>query len=320
MKRPHLHRFIGASRALAPLTEEIAGLGAGDLPSTPDPRASLPPAAAVSGLLAATLVVLTAATHVGAGYALSDVFVLSVGFGLSAVAMLRIPWRRLDARYLAAIPFVHLLYVAALDTLTGGSHSPYVVLYAPVLALAGWYLTPTATLFVVAVAAATEAWRSILEPAARLDTLTIVLPVAGLLAIVASFSARRLAHTFVSLRRDQVRTAAAMHAIDGLAELAAHEEVGLHLADLASTVFEADARVIPLPLGVEGSSGLDDVGLDRRMAVLLIPLGVPTGDPIGLLQVWRSEEFSPTERRLAAILGRAAALALRPGVAALPAG
>ena len=292
---------------LTALVRGVAAVPDGDLPATSDPRVAMPRAAAVLALVAAPVVLATAHGEVAEGFRYSDILTLVVAMVVVSLLMVRVPWQRLGEASLMAIPVVQLLFVASLNSATGGSHSPYFALYAPVLALAGWYLGPTQLAAVVALAVGSELWRgTVVDPRGVTDQLTIALPSYAVVALIASLTARHLAGMLIAMRRDQVLTARALEAVRQIGA-GLQDDPSAQLADQAGKILGGRASLVALPL--------DHAGSDLRIPVtveggyLRAPVTGASGVH-GLLQVWRDTPFSPSEARLAAIVAEAAGRSL----------
>jgi diguanylate cyclase (GGDEF)-like protein len=291
---------------LTALVRGVAAVPDGDLPATSDPRVSMPRAGALLALAAAPVVLLTASSEVATGYRYSDVLTLIVGLVALSLALLRVPWQRVSDSWLLAIPAIQLVFVATLNTMTGGTGSPYFALYAPILALAGWYLGPTQLLAVVGLAFGSELWRgTVVDPRGITDQVTIALPSFAVVALIAALTARHLGAALVTMRRDQVLTA---QTLDGVRGIGARldDDPAAQLTSEAARVFGARATLVPLPLdGV----GTERPGIAADDGYLRAPVAGASGVH-GLLQMWRATPFSPAETRLVAILAEAAGRSL----------
>ena len=292
---------------LTALVRGVAAVPDGDLPATSDPRVSMPRAGALLALAAAPLVLLTASSEVAVGYRYSDVLTLMVGLAALSLALLRIPWQRVSESWLLAIPAIQLVFVATLNTMTGGTGSPYFALYAPILALAGWYLGPTQLLAVVGLAFGSELWRgTVVDPRGITDQVTIALPSFAVVALIAALTARHLGAALVTMRRDQVLTA---QTLDGVRVIGARldDDPASQLTGEAERVFGARATLVTLPL--DGVAGEVRPSIAADGGYLRAPVAGASGVH-GLLQMWRETAFSPAETRLVAILAEAAGRSL----------
>lgn len=298
-----LTRFLPDSQRTAAAAAAIAS------PAT-DPRIQLPRAASFFAALVVPLVLLTARGEIGEGFFYRDIVALVVAFAVTTLAVQAVPWGRLPARALWLIVGLDVVFVASLSTITGGASSPYFALYAPVLAIAGWYLVPAETAVVILLIVATEGWRAVvLDPSGNLDQVSIGLPFFALLAGLASLSARRLKTALAVLRRDQVRTALVLDAVGEIGTDPTSDVIA-DLQRVAGRVFEGSAVVLPLGIGDRELLGAPrvDGGYVR------VPI-VGSGAAHGLLQLWRPSPFSATEVRLAALLGEVAGRAADAKVA-----
>ena len=279
---------------------------AGDLPATGDPRETLPWASAL--LLAATIpvVALTGAAQVGTGFAFRDVVALMIGYSLIMLTLVRVPWTRLPPDLSWALVGVQLLFVVSLTTMTGGGESAYFALYAPTLAIAGWYLRSSAFILVVASIALLEAWRALaVDRDGSFSQVTIGLPFFAAVGFLALLTARRLSTALVTIRQDQRRTADTLAAVHELASDLAADPL-LQVAGAAERVFGGNATAIAIEPAVEAgdrSSGQRSAGNQT----IAIAGAVST---YGLLIVDRKTPLSSTERRLAAILADTAGRAI----------
>lgn len=295
------------SFAVARLVRRIAGARAGDLPAAEDPLLAYPRLAAVLSALALPVVLATAVSHVGGGFAFRDVVVLTLGLLAAAAVTLRIPWVGHDARWLGVIAAVQVVFVASLDTMTGGGGSPYFALYAPVLVLAAWYLRGDLVASLIGLVAATEIWRAmVIERSGDASQVTIALPFFAGLAVLSWLTAHRLNGALVTIRQDQVRTAAVL---DGI------RSIGAEPSDdpLAQLVSESE-RIFGGRAGIVTFQGIDPDAMPMSIPVtgddayLRIPVTGARGHH-ALLQLWRDRPFAVAEVRLASILAAAAAKA-----------
>jgi hypothetical protein len=279
-----------------------------DLPTLPDPRVGLAGSISAVGLFSAIVTALTAGSVIGAGYAYSDVVAL-LGVQLAAgIAIWRIRWRAAAEAWLLVVIGLQFVFVATLITLTGGAASPYFALYAPVLAVAGWHLRPAPLALALGLVAVTELWRAYAAGATvSIEPLAITLPIYGLLAVVMRIAAQRSTFFHVSSRRDQVRTAATLDALRGLADRPPRDraEAMSELALLVGDVLEAQAWV---------TTDLDDRSVDdhRCMAPAMAHRSLPLADGSSAqVHVCRALALSSSEQRLAGILIHAAAISSR---------
>lgn len=292
---------------LVSLLREVAAQPGGDLPASADPRATYPRLAVVLSAVAVPAVLATAAGHVSRGFGFSDVVALGAILLAVAAVSTRIGWTRHDERWLFAIVAAQVVYVASLGTMTGGGASPYFALYAPVLALAGWYLRAEFVALTVVLVASTEIWRAVaIERSGTADQVTIALPFFAGLAALSWFTADRLAGAIVTIRQGQVRTAATL---DGVRAIGAD----VHDDPLGQLVVEAQ-RIFGGRAGIVTFQGTDMVDVEAAVPMtghggfLRIALSGARGNH-GLLQLWREEPFEVNEIRLAGILAGAAARA-----------
>ncbi len=276
----------------------------GDLRAMADPRAGLARGATILAAVAIPVVALTAAGQVTRQHSLGEVGALLLGYALVSVALAKIPWTTLPPAWSMAIPGVQLLFVVSLTSLTGGGASPYFAFYAPVLALAGWYLRRDWVAATVLGTAAAECWRAFVVEGGlgSVEQLTIALPFYAAIAALAHLTARQLREAIVTIRRDQIRTAETLTAVRALATASSADPLPA-LAVTAGRIFGGRARAIafdrPTPSGSELFAESDG---GRRLS-----LAIAAGERVhGILELERGTPFSTTEARLAGILAGAA--------------
>ena len=278
-----------------------------DLPALPDPRAGYPRFAAIVSCLALPIVLATASGRVVAGFGFRDVILLSILLIVAAIGAMRVDWKRLDERWLFAFVAAQVMFVASLNTMTGGGSSPYFVLYAPVLALAGWYLRGDLVSAGIVLVALTEVWRAgAIDRTGDIDQLTIALPFFAGLAVLSWVTSRRLASMLVTGRMDQVTTAAVLQGLT-LIGAAETDDPMRQLVSESERIFGAraglvtfqDREVLHVPAAIPLTGGA---------GYLRVPVDGARGSR-GLLQLWRDQPFSNNDARLAWILARGAAMA-----------
>jgi hypothetical protein len=275
-----------------------------DLPALPDPRVGLAGSLSALGIFSAALVALTAGSAIGIGYAYSDVVVLLVVQLGAAVAIWRTPWRIVSEAWLVVAIGLQAVFAAALITLTGGSASPYFVLYAPILAFAGWHLRSTLLAPAVGLVVATELWRAYLGYAdVSIAPIAVSLPVYVLLAVAARLASGRSTRFHLLNRRDQVRAASTVTALRAFADAGEREDGVERMADIAGGVFDARAGVIAQ--GDMGGSASHQCPAGEAVH-LAVPLVVGSAR-LGHLWLCRAAPFATSERRLAQILADAMA-------------
>jgi hypothetical protein len=288
--------------------------GALDLPALTDAAVGLDRSVTVLSVATLVIVALTAGSRVVAPYRLSDVGALLVLYAIGSFAVSRLPWIRMPAVAALVIVGAQILFVVSLTTVTGGGRSPYFVLYAPVLALAGWHLRREWVVLSVAAVAAVEWWRAMVVEGGRgsADQLMVALPLFAAIAALAQLTAQRLLGAMAVIRRDQLRTAETLEAVRELAA-GTHADALTEASAAAARIFGSRARLITFeaPMGEVGELlSRSDEG--RRLSV---PITGAAGTH-GVLELERSEPFSMTEARLAAMLSGTAgqaAEARRPG-------
>lgn len=271
--------------------------GQGDTRPLTDLRASLPQAIAAIGLFSVGVTALTAAPSIGPGYATADLVVLLAFQLISTALVWRLPWWRVSETWLVAAIGLQVVFVGGVVTLTGGSTSPFVALYAPVLAVAGWYLRGSMLALTYALVLATEVWRAVmLDPLRSLQPIEVPLPVYGLVGLLGWMASRWATTAAVGSRRDQVRTAATLHAMRAIAVRGREEPVAA-LVGVAGRALVAEAWLAPDEVGA-GSSSHSCRQTDR------FHIEVAMGG-IGILHFCRAQQFSANEHRLAGILAGA---------------
>jgi hypothetical protein len=202
------------------------------------------------------------------------------------------------------IPGFQLLFVVSLTSLTGGGSSPYFAFYAPVLALAGWYLRRDWVAATVIAAAAVECWRAFVVESGHgsIEQVTIALPFFAAIAALAHLTARQLRRAIVTIRRDQIRTAETLTAVRALAARSSSDPLPT-VALAAGRIFGANARAIAFDRSGSTGSDLFAESDDGRRLTLAIAAGTRVH---GILELERDSPFSTTEARLAGILAGAA--------------
>ncbi|MBA2300084.1 MAG: GGDEF domain-containing protein [Chloroflexi bacterium] len=278
-----------------------------DLAALPDPRRSYPRLVAVLTALTVPLILATAGAQVGGGYAFRDVVGLGIGLLAAAGLATRLPWTDHDGRWLGLIVAIQIVFVASLNTMTGGGGSPYFALYAPILALAGWYLRIDLVLASVALVAATEAWRAVaIETGGSAEQLMIALPLFAGLAAISWLTADRMSRAIVTVRHDQVVTAAVLEGVRAIGAEPTDDPIG-QLVDECERIFGGRAGIVTF----QGHASFElnvAVPTTGGAGYLRIPVSGARATH-GLLQLWREEPFGVNEVRLAGILAGAAAKA-----------
>src|SRR5262249_49837409 len=145
----------------------------------------------------------------------------------------------------------------SLTTVTGGGRSAYFVLYAPILALAGWHLRRDWVAISVAAVAAVEWWRAeVLEGGqGNADQLFVALPLFAAIAVLAHLPAARLLGAIAVIRRDQRRTAETLEAIRAFAQTKATDPLAVAAA-AAERIFASRARLVEFDPPAPGSGGM----------------------------------------------------------------
>lgn len=286
----------------APHNREVSAAD-GDLPATPDPRRAMRWAIAGLAMVAIPVVLLTTGPHLGPGIRYADVVALCVCLAAFAVAALLVPWQRLEHNWLPLMVGVPVVFVAALNSLAGAGQSPYFVMYAPLLAIAGWYLSGRQTGLVVALVIATELWRAVaLDRSGSVDHLTIAMPFVMAIASTASLTSRWLRSAVVETRRDQIRMASTL---DAVRQLGADAQIGVlaQLERAAGRIFDARATAILIGAQRPSDFELKAALTDDRTATILVAGGQHLH---ALLRLEARSRLSTQDVRLAAILAEAA--------------
>lgn len=294
--RPML--FARAAAALRP-PREIDGED--DLPALDDPLIGLQRSVTLLAMVTLVIVALTASTRVAPAYALADVGTLLALYGAATFLLSRIRWHRMPQLAAVLIVGVQILFVVSLTTVTGGGRSAYFVLYAPILALAGWHLRRDWVVISVAAVAGVEWWRAMVLEGGRgtADQLFVALPLFAAIAALAHLTAARLLGAIAVIRRDQVRTAETLGAIRAFAATKEHDPLAVASA-AAERIFASRARLVEFDPPAPASGGLlarSDEG--RRLSVSI----EGAEGTHGVLELERAEPFSVNEARLAAVLG-----------------
>ena len=285
-----------------------------DLPALTDPAVNLQRSVTVLALVTLVIVALTAETRVSVPYRLSDVGALLVLYGIATFALSRLPWGRMPAIAAVVIVGVQILFVVSLTTVTGGGRSAYFVLYAPILALAGWHLQRDWVGLSIAAVAAVEWWRAMVVEggAGTADQLMVALPLFAAIAVLSHLTAQHLLGAIAVIRRDQLRTAETLAAVRSFAGPSRDDPLTAASA-AAARIFASRARLVtfepPVPDAGELLSRSDE---GRRLSVAI----TGSAGTHGVLELERPEPFSMTEARLAALLGGTAGQAAdgrRPG-------
>lgn len=292
----------------ATIADLVRGNGRqGDLPATPARGRQMHVGYALLAALAVPIVLATAEGHLGDGIRYLDVVALCGVYALATICLLFVPWHRLDTRWSfvgAALPVV---FVASLSALTGAGLSPYSALYAPILAIAGWYLPLGHVAALVTLVVTTELWRAAaLDGSRSVEQLVIALPFDVAVAAAAWASSRWLRISLTSTRLDQVQMAATLVAIR---ELGVDPKSNLlhELERSIERVFDARATAVTLSASRPGGHTLATAVLQGNVATVPVPGATKLH---ALVTLEGRREFSSHELRLAAILAEAAGRAL----------
>jgi len=272
-----------------------------DLPATPEPGRQMQIGYALLAALSVPIVLATAGTHLGPGILYTDVITLCAVYGLMTIAMLGVPWSRLDSQWALASVALPIVFVASLSALTGGGSSVYSAIYAPVLAIAGWYLPLRYVAATIGLLIATEVWRATaLDGSRSIDQLAVMLPFDLAVAIGAFMSSTWLHRSLVSTRLDQVQMAATLEAVQGLG-LDPASDVMRDLERAMERVFDARATIVRLDMA---RSEQPVVPIVRDGTATILVAG--TDRLHGLVTLDGGRAFSANELRLAQLLAEAA--------------
>jgi hypothetical protein len=275
----------------------------GDLPATPEPGKQMQIGYALLGALAVPIVLATAEAHLGPGIRYQDVLALCAAYGFSMIALLAVPWSRLEPHWALAAVALPIVFVASLSALTGGGSSPYSAIYAPVLAVAGWYLRPRYLAAAIGLVITTELWRAVaLDGSRSIEQLAIMLPFALAVAIGAWMSRTWLRRSLVSTRLDQVQMAATLQAAQGLG-LDPAEDVLRELEASMQGVFDARATCVRLDISRSNDDHIVPAVAEGNTATILVP---GTTRLHGLVTLEGDRPFTNHELRLAQILAEVA--------------
>jgi hypothetical protein len=289
------------ARAAAGLRPPAELDGEDDLPGLMDPAVGLQHSVTVLAVVTLVIVAFTAGTRVGAAYHLSDVGALLALYGVATFAVARLPWGRLPAMGSVIIIGTQILFVVSLTTVTGGGRSPYFVLYAPILALAGWHLRRDWVVVSVVAVAIVEWWRAMVVEGGtgNADQLLVALPLFAAIAALSHLTAQRLLSAIAMIRRDQLRLAETLTAARAVAAVTDANPLAT-ASEAAARIFESRARLVSFEAPVAAGGELparSDAG--RRLSVAMSG----ADGTHGVLELERSEPFTMTEVRLAAMLG-----------------
>ncbi|MEO5704641.1 MAG: hypothetical protein ABIZ52_03200 [Candidatus Limnocylindrales bacterium] len=289
--------FVRAAAAMRPPGEIEGEL---DVPALTDPVIGLQRSVTLLAAVTLVIVAITAGTRVGRGYTLGDVGTLLILYAIGTLALSRIPWRRLPSMAAVAIIGAQILFVVSLTTVTGGGRSPYFVLYGPILALAGWHLRREWVILAVGSVAIVEWWRATIIEGGNgtADQLMVALPLFAAIAALAHLTAERLLGAIAVIRRDQLRTAETLAAVRDLAAATTGDPLSVAAA-AAARIFGARARLVTFePQKHESGDLLSRSAEGRRLSVAI----TGAAGTHGVLELERTEPFSVTEARLAAML------------------
>lgn len=288
----------------ATIADVIRGNGwQGDLPATPERGRQMHVGFALLGLLAVPIVLGTAQSHLGAGIRYLDVVALCAAYAAATVALLFVPWHRFDDRWAFVGAAVPVVFVASLSAMTGAGASPYVALYAPILAICGWYLRPDQLAALVALVVTTEIWRAaVLDGSGSVEQLVVTLPFDVAVAVAASVSSRWLRLSLTSTRLDQIQMAATLEAIRKLGLDPTSDLLG-ELERSMEHVFDARATAVTLGAGRPVGHTLAIAVLQPNVATVPV---AGTTQLYALLTLQGRRDFTSHELRLAAVLAETA--------------
>lgn len=276
---------------------------AGDLPATPDVGRAIAWSLAAFALVAVGAVILTVRPHLTFGTGFGEVLVLSLGYGVATLTTLVVSWSRVEPIWLLAPLAPPIVYIASICAVTGGGVSPFITLYAPLLAIAGWHLSLHQTLAAAALVVGTEIWRSlVIDGTGSTVQLALTLPFDVAVALVASFAASRLRAALTEIRRDQVRLDSALQALRDLESSQAPDLMG-ELRRAFAQVFEADAVAIELDAASPSMRG--GAEQSREAGTVTVMVSGPSRT-FGVVRLAPRLPLSPQELRLATLMADAA--------------
>ena len=290
--------FARVAAALRPPREVDGEL---DLPVLADPAIGLQRSVTLLAIVTLVIVAVSAGSRVSSSYTLSDVGALLVLYAIGTFALSRLPWGRLPSGAAVVIIGAQILFVVSLTTMTGGGRSAYFVLYAPILALAGWHLRREWVVIAVAAVAAVEWWRAMIVEggAGNADQLLVALPLFGAIAALAHLTAEQLLSAMVTIRRDQYRTAETLAAVRAIAAAPSADPLAAASA-AAARIFESRARMVAFATPTQDGPAL----LSRSEEGRRLSVGITgSSGTHAVLELDRAEPFSMTEARLAGLLG-----------------
>lgn len=276
----------------------------GDLPVTPDHGKALAWSLAAFAALAITAVLVAARSYLDPPIGYGELAVLSLGYGGASLGALLVSWSRLDRTWVLALLAAPIVYVASVSAATGGVSSPFVTLYAPLLAIVAWHLSLRDALVAGALVVSTEVWRTwVLDGAASVLELAVRLPFDVALAVLACFAATHMRVRYTEIRRDQVRMDAAVRAMRELESNPAPDVIG-GLRRALAQIFDADVVAIELDTARPRDRQLVAHSSHEAGTVSLV-VGGPSRI-FGLVRLATGRQLSRQELRLATLMTEAA--------------
>ena len=272
-----------------------------DLPAIAHPALGLKRSVTTLTVATVFIVGVSAPTRVSSDYTLSDVGTLLALYALGTFALSRLSWGQLPASASFGMVAVQVLFVATLTSMTGGGQSAYFVLYAPILALAGWFLRREWLLLTVVSVAVVELWRALVIEGGtgNADQVLVALPLFAAIAGLAHTTAEHLLGAMATIRRDQRRTAETLAAVQ---EMAARRDADPLAAASAAAARIFDSRARLLAFDTPAQNG-DEI-LSRSHEGRRLSVGITgSSGTHAVLELERAEPFSITEARLAGLLG-----------------
>ena len=300
-------RPLESIERLRSLVVGVAGLPAGDLHAAADPRITLPRLMVALIGFAVPVILVTAPSELTHEFGYGELLSLCIGMVGVAGIILVAPWHRVDEEWLLGIVGIMVVFVASVATMTGGGHSPYFALYAPLLAIAGWHLRPRGVAVAVALVAGTELWRAIvIEGTPAVPQVTVGLPFFAALAMASLHTSQRLLGALTAIRQDQLRGAAALRSVREIGAQAGGDPIA-DLAVVCARVFEASSHVVRMPEAPGDTFRYPMVAIDEGHAQVSV---TGAGGLYAILTLTRRRQFATTEIRLLGMLAEVAGRAI----------
>jgi hypothetical protein len=271
----------------------------GDLPVTPDRGKALAWSLAAFAPMAITAVLVAAGPYLDPRIGYGEVVALSLGYGIATLGTLIVPWSRLERTWVVTLLAAPIVYTASISAVTGSDSSPFVALYAPLLAIVGWHLPLREALAAAALVVSTELWRTwVVDGTGSIVQLAVTLPFDVAVAIVACVAATHLRAALTEIRREQVRLDSALRALRELESNQAPDVIG-ELRRALAQVFEAD--VVAIEFDTARPRDRDLVAQSREAGTVSVVVGGPSR-MIGVVRLATGRPLSHQELRLATLM------------------